>query len=189
MINLLKNVEEDLLEFLQDENIKFHTMYIDYHYPYVKRIWFQYASWRVYLHCIEAFPTEGDGYKDALFHPHPWQSVVKLIHGEYEMGVGHSETNEIPKIDCKLFLSAGSNYEMTEENGWHYVYPIDKDVYSLMITGIKNERVMPLEPDKKFRKLDKNEILDILPYFDHYYKCHLTESKIIKIVNNILKND
>jgi hypothetical protein len=53
------------------------------------------------------------------------------------MGVGHSTTNEIPKTDCKIILRAGSSYEMTEKDGWHYVSPKKGNVISLMVTPNK----------------------------------------------------
>lgn len=165
MIDKLYEVEASLMKDILSKPL--NTLRIDYHQPFVNRIWYQYdETYRVYLHKI--FPAKTSN--DALFHPHPWKSAIRIISGRYEMGVGHSNTNKIPKIDCKLVLSAGTVYEMLEEDGWHYVNPIKKASYSLMVTGELNKRKMPIEPLKEFRKLNKKEISEILEVFETYYR-------------------
>lgn len=168
MIKKLYEIESELYPHLEKmmENINsLNTMHIDYHEPFVNRIWFQYdEKHRVYLHKI--FPSQSS--EAALFHPHPWKSAIRIIWGSYEMGVGHSETNEVPKIDCKLHLPQYTTYEMVEENGWHYVNPRIPS-YSLMVTGELNSRQMPIEPRKEFRKLTEEEITDILDVCMEFY--------------------
>jgi hypothetical protein len=86
------------------------------------------------------------------------------------MGVGHSETDEIPKTDCVLILGPGACYSMTEKNGWHYVSPRKGCVYTLMVIPNKlNGRKMPIEPEKKFRKLTSKEVEDMLYFFSEQY--------------------
>jgi hypothetical protein len=169
MLNKLYEIESQIIELLHhnilDGNIK--TMLIDYHDPLVKRIWFQHEEYRVYLHKI--FPTTNGIGMDALFHPHPWQSAIRILKGQYEMGIGHSVTDEIPSIDCKLILGKDSAYEMTEENGWHYVAPIGGPVFSLMVTGQLNKRKMPVEPKKEFQELKDWEKDDIINAVRSYY--------------------
>ena len=162
MIKLLHHIENNLVDILYKNSANIKTMYIDYHKPYVSRIWFkdEENDCRVFLHKIEPCNES----KEALYHPHKWDSAIKINHGEYEMGIGHSDTNETPVTDCKLILGAGSCYEMTEKDGWHYVSP-KTNVYSLMVTGNLNGREMPIEPDKQFRKLTKMEVEDILYNF------------------------
>ena len=160
MLNVLFTIEKNLPEILKtgEANGLIKTMYIDSHPPIVERIWMPYGDLRIYLHrihpCNESI--------DALFHPHPWKSAIKILSGTYEMGVGHSATNEIPKIDCKSILPTGSYYEMTEEDGWHYVNPLNGPVISLMITGERFSRKMPIEPEKKFRELTIEEKINLL---------------------------
>lgn len=161
LLPILKEVEQNLLELLETSEL--HTLYIDYHKPYVRRIWFQYQEYRVYLHQIE--PTEET---EALYHPHPWDSIIRIIRGSYEMGVGHSMDQTVPKSDCKLILPSGSVYEMTEPNGWHYVSP-QEPIWSLMITGNRNNRQMPVEPHKTFRTLTENETNEILDLVKSVY--------------------
>lgn len=164
MIEVLQEIERILPERLVSRE-GFKSMYIDYHPPIVERIWFPYKEYRVYLHKIHPCNES----KLTLFHPHPWKSAVKIINGKYEMGVGHSKTDEVPAIDCKLVLTKGSTYEMTAENGWHYVNPIDRPVYSLMVTGELFKRKMPVEPKKNFRELTEQEINNILLFFNISY--------------------
>ncbi|MFL5729590.1 MAG: hypothetical protein ACJ75J_08915 [Cytophagaceae bacterium] len=166
MIRILLEIEQKLSELIQGADLK--TMYIDYHKPYVKRIWFSYNSYRIYLHKIEPCNESSE----ALYHPHPWQSAIRILKGRYEMGTGHSDTNVIPATDCKLILPSGTLYEMLEKNSWHYVNPLDGPVYSLMVTGKLNDRPMPVEAKKTFRKLSKEEIEDILHEFKQYYQWH-----------------
>lgn len=173
MIKVLQEIESKLSSLLVENEL--HSMYIDYHKPFVSRIWFQYGDYRVYLHKIESC---GDN-KEALFHPHPWKSAIRLIRGKYEMGIGHSETNDIPNTDCKLILSEGTVYEMTEENGWHYVNPLSVS-YSIMVTGERSNRKMPVEPKKDFRKLNSIEVYDILNVVSNYYKLDLKFEELVK---------
>lgn len=175
MINTLLHVEKLLPELLQIS--KLNSMYIDYHKPFVRRIWFQYGVYRVYLHCIEPCNESSE----ALYHPHPWKSAIRIIDGKYEMGIGHSATNEAPKTDCKLELPIHTMYEMTEPDSWHYVNPIGLPVYSLMVTGERNGRTMPLEPKKEFRKLTEKECINILIQFSEYYKIYFSPEKITEI--------
>lgn len=164
MLNILFEIESKIKELIQSSELK--SMYIDYHPPVVERIWFSYGSYRVYLHKIH--PCQESNV--ALFHPHPWKSAIRILQGKYEMGVGHSENNNIPAIDCKLILPQGTCYEMTDDNGWHYVNPISEPVISLMVTGELSSRKMPIEPDKKFRELTEDEKSFIISQILKYYK-------------------
>ncbi len=175
MIQILSDVEEKLHSLITDS--KFNSMYINYHKPFVSRIWFQYGEYRVYLHKIFACKDS-----EVLYHPHPWQSAIRIIKGRYEMGIGHSKTKKSPITDCKLILPSGTLYEMTEEDSWHYVNPLQEPVYSLMITGKKNERKMPLEPKKDFRTLGTEEYFDILTVFNEYYNWQIPPEEITNLI-------
>jgi hypothetical protein len=163
MLSVLYEVESRLKKLVAKSDL--HTMYIDYHKPYVSRVWFQYGSYRVYLHKIEPCKESSE----ALFHPHPWKSIIRILKGSYEMGIGHSETDEIPTIDCTLELYAPSIYEMVDRNGWHYVRPTVEPVYSLMITGELNDRKGVNSPDHKFRTLTEEEKKDVINTVLSYY--------------------
>lgn len=160
MLNKLREVEDEIVDIIVDMiagKRPYNTMYIDYHPPFVSRLWFQYdEETRVYLHRIEPCTRE-----EALFHPHPWKSAVRVLDG-YLMGVGYSETNEMPNVACTLAMAPGSAYEMVDPNGWHYVRPMLRPSYSLMVTGERNDRDMPVKPDKEFRRLGQEEVQELL---------------------------
>lgn len=177
MKDILIQAEQQLPALLK--NSELHSMYIDYHPPFVKRIWLQYGEYRIYMHRIEPCSSS----PEALYHPHPWHSAIRIVRGHYEMGVGHSASNELPPTDCKLLLGPGTLYEMTEPDGWHYVNPLDKPVYSLMVTGKRSERPMPLEPKKEFRKLNREEQADILRVFNTCYGWGWDDDFIASLVN------
>jgi hypothetical protein len=82
MLELLNKVENNLTDILIRNKDNIQTMYIDYYKPYVKRIWLYDAELdcRIFLHEIETCEES----KDALYHPHKWDSAIKIIHGEYE---------------------------------------------------------------------------------------------------------
>jgi len=164
MLKQLHSVEDILALHLRSD-VNFQSMYIDYHPPVVERIWFQLGIYRVYLHKIHKCNSS----IEALFHPHPWKSAIRIIKGSYETGIGHSATNEIPVIDWKGILAPGSCYEMVEQDAWHYVNPVSSPVYSLMITGEKFERKMPVEPDRKFQPLNPEQFNDIMNTFLEFY--------------------
>ena len=159
MIDKLKEVLVALPQLLLDNQV--HTMYIDYHKPFVSRIWFQLEDMRVFIHKIEPC----DDSNEALYHPHKWDSAMYICSGSYEMGIGHSETTLAPYVtDCRLIIPEGTFYEMTNKDGWHYVNPIDGPCYTVMVTGNLNGRIMPIEPDKEFRTLSQEEVLNILSH-------------------------
>lgn len=91
-------MEKELKSHLQDEN-SWNSVYVDYHKPYVKRLWKQIGANRVYLHQITPYERS-----ESLLHPHPWPSAMKVIGGTYEMGVGYSPTKNIPVIASTLIL-------------------------------------------------------------------------------------
>ncbi len=180
MIEKLLEIEKNLRDILLRSEI--HTMFIDYHKPYVKRIWVQHDDLRIYLHEIDPCGESSE----ALYHPHPWKSAVKILKGHYEMGIGHSSTDEIPKTDCKLILPQGSVYEMIEEDAWHYVNPLDGPIFSLMITGERNQRKMPVEPMKEFRKLTDDEFEKMILTLDDICNWELIDVSLNVIKQNRL---
>jgi hypothetical protein len=163
MLEELYQLEKDLPNHLEDESC-WNSLYVDYHKPYVKRLWKQVGDSRIFLHQI--FPCDRS---ESLLHPHPWPSAMKVIGGTYEMGVGYSETNEVPVIASTLILPINSYYEMLDINSWHYVRPLDKPSFSLMITGKPWNRESP-KSNYKMRELDQSEKRIIFDEFKKLYK-------------------
>ena len=115
LFETLKRAEIILPELL--ENGDWSYLLVDYHPPIVKRLWIPFENCRLQLHEIgSCLPNE------ALWHSHPWNSVIKVLEGSYRMDIGHSETKDAPKdIDCKLILTKGATYVMANPFGWHFV--------------------------------------------------------------------
>lgn len=153
MIDQLKEIEDQIWSGkLSLDPKEWNSLDVDYDPPRVERLWRQLGDTRVYIHMIHPCT-------EALYHPHPWPSAIKILRGSYEMGVGYGPGLAPPPMACKITLAAGSYYEMTDINGWHYVRPSEL-VLSLMITGPKWEREEiksknPLSPlsDKRKQEL------------------------------------
>lgn len=163
MLKNLFNIEKQLPKLLDNKD-NWQSVYVDYHKPFVKRLWKQEGDLRIYLHQI--FPCEKE---ESLLHPHPWPSAMKVISGFYEMGVGYSDTNKEPIIASTLILPENSYYEMVDINSWHYVRPLENPSFSLMITGVPWKRESP-KSSYPLRELQEDEKLIIFQEFERYYK-------------------
>jgi hypothetical protein len=129
MLDILAQVEEALPELLQDESI-WQSLYVDYHPPFVERLWTRWRDYRIYLHRIH--PCERE---QALFHPHPWPSAMRVLEGEYEMAVGFGAGMVTPPIAALMITGGDFRYEMTHPDSWHYVRPLGRPTLSVMVTG------------------------------------------------------
>jgi len=72
---------------------------------------------------------------EALFHPHPWPSAMRVLDGEYEMAIGYGTGATPPPVACLLIAGNNFRYEMTDPHAWHYVRPLGAPTLSLMVTG------------------------------------------------------
>ncbi len=162
MLNVLYAFEKQLPALLQD-TVGWNSVYIDYHKPFVERVWRNYGEYRVSLHhialCEEHTP---------LFHPHPWPSAMRIVAGEYEMGVGYTTGDVAPTIAAKIVMQAGNQYEMTNPHGWHYVRPLTPNTLSLMIAGKPWSRNV-VKVEKPLHALSNQAVLNILSKFRLFY--------------------
>lgn len=166
MFNILEEIEKQLPQLLQQEDI-WQSVYVDYHLPFVKRLWTSITldgqDYRIYLH--EILPCK---LEDCLFHPHPWPSIIKILSGQYKMTVGYGQGMNPPETAMTLTLPAGTIYEMINPDGWHAVCPINKSSFSLMVTGKPWER-QSHKSTKTLMPLDISENISILNSFKEYY--------------------
>jgi hypothetical protein len=162
MLDILHRVENQLPEMLQEE-AEWSSLFIDYHPPVVERLWRQWFDFRIYLHRIH--PCEPG---EALFHPHPWPSAMHVLDGAYEMAIGYGAGEKEPPIAARVTLCAGSEYEMTDPNGWHYVRPLDSPTMSLMIAGKPWDPSLP-KSGKVLNPLAEKQKEEILAFFREYY--------------------
>lgn len=117
---------------------KFHRMWVDHE-----------DGFRVNLH-----ETTSTGEKP-VYHTHPWPSVMLILRGGYEMGLGTHG-----KEGARLYLPAGSYYELYQGDGWHWVEP-PKPSLSLMLTWGDGELT-------GFKPLDEETQRHILTGFNDY---------------------
>ena len=164
MLSKLYTIEHELPALLFTE---WNSLYINYHPPIVERLWRQVGEYRVYLHRIH---TCAPG--QALLHPHPWPSAIRVLEGSYEMGVGYGKGTTPPPIACKMIMhiEPGSTlcYEMADPDGWHYVRPIGGPSLSLMVTGKPWNREAPRSNDP-LSPMSEQQITDLLNQFKTYY--------------------
>jgi hypothetical protein len=129
MLDALAYVEHFLPELLQDET-SWRSLYVDYHPPIVERLWTCWKGYRIYLHRIH--PCER---AEALFHPHPWPSAMRVLEGKYEMAVGFGSGMETPPVAALMIARGDFQYEMVHPDSWHYVRPLGEPTFSVMVTG------------------------------------------------------
>lgn len=152
MLDRLDEMVRRLPELLAAPNRHlWRSVHVTYHPPRVERLWIQLEDHRLFLHRIH--PCEES---DALFHPHPWPSAVRVVSGQYEHRVGWRRSNdtnlvETWRVATTSVLGAGSTYEMVEPEAWHSVRPLEAPSDSIMVVGpLYEPRVkMPNAPTEK----------------------------------------
>jgi len=158
MIDLFPEAIEYLRTIMGNDplnpKIEWRSSFIDYHKPYVERLWIPWREYRLSIHRVYPCKTE-----EALYHNHPWPQAIKIISSwGYEMGIGYGEDK--PPITCKLVFNNATKYthhtyEMLTPNSWHYVRPVIVSSISLMITGKPWKQES--KPKYNFRELSKQE--------------------------------
>jgi hypothetical protein len=134
MLDVLAMAEAALPALLLDGGI-WQSLHVDYHPPTVDRLWTRWGEYRLFLHRIHpCAPGE------ALFHPHPWPSAMRVLDGEYEMAVGFGQGMAEPPFAARMVARGDFRYEMTHPDAWHYVRPIGGPTLSIMVTGKPWER-------------------------------------------------
>ncbi len=164
MLEILHEVEVALPGILRGDESLWKGLLVDYHLPVVERLWQDYKGFRVCLHRIHPCASG-----EALFHPHPWPSAMRVLKGTYEMAIGYGAGEKEPPIAARIITCAGSEYEMTDKDGWHYVRPISEPTLSLMISGKPWTRPSP-KSDRPLKPLLVNERRDILDLFREFYQ-------------------
>ncbi len=162
MLDVLALAEEALPGLLLDEGI-WQSLLVDYHPPTVDRLWTRWRDYRVFLHRIH--PCERG---EALFHPHPWPSAMRVLDGEYEMAVGFGAGMQEPPFAARMVARGDFRYEMTHPDAWHYVRPIGRPTLSVMVTGKPWERESH-KSTKSLMPLDAEVIAELLRQFRTRY--------------------
>ena len=163
MLVTLREAEIVLPKWLEDTS-QWNSVYVDYHPPFVERLWRQWGDYRVFLHRIHPCRPE-----EALFHPHPWPSAMKILSGKYEMAVGFGGGEAPPPVATTIILVEGTMYEMTHPDSWHYVRPLEEPAMSLMVAGKPWGRLFP-GPETKLQPLSEEQQERIFSFFRQIYK-------------------
>jgi len=119
--------QRELPALLRDSGTPWQSLNVTYEDPHVERVWVQLGEYRILLHRIH--PCDRP-----LKHPHPWPSAVRILSGQYKMGVGRLGHDGDAEV-ATFVLTAASSYEMLHPHGWHYVQPLYKPSLSVMLTG------------------------------------------------------
>jgi hypothetical protein len=162
MLDVLTQLEQSLPAMLLDESI-WHSLYVDYHPPTVERLWAPWRECRAFLHRIH--PCERG---QALFHPRPWPSAMRVLEGEYEMAVGFGPGMVAPPVAALMVSRGDFRYEMTHPDSWHYVRPLAEPTLSVMVTGKPWDRESP-RSSKPLRPLHAEQAAELLRLFRARY--------------------
>lgn len=162
MLDVLYDVEKRLEDLLLWED-GWNSIFVNYHLPFVERLWRQDGENRIYLHRI--LPCER---KNSLFHPHPWPSAMRICQGRYKMSLGYGKGDTPPPIAATLIMQPHSVYEMTSEDAWHNVVPIGMPTMSLMVTGKPWNRTAP-KSHTQLLPLSQEKRDEIRAFFYSYY--------------------
>lgn len=157
MLKELREVEGALADLLQDED-SWKGLDVSYHPPRVERLWRPWKKeFRVYLHRVHTCKPE-----EALFHPHPWPSAMRVVYGGYEMFVGFGSGDKEPSKMAKIILPESSAYEMSHPDAWHSVRPLGRTAMSIMVTGKPWNRWSPgsEEPLEELSKKQRRILFD-----------------------------
>lgn len=169
MLDVLQRAEAALPllipQLLEKDYGGWHSLAVRYHKPYVDRLWRPFENrYRIYLHRIEDCEKE-----EALFHPHPWPSAMRVVLGSYTMAIGYGKGDTPPPIASTLILPEGAAYEMTDPDSWHYVVPRFGPSYSVMVTGEPWGRTSP-GAREEHRSLSSVEFNRLYTVFATKYK-------------------
>lgn len=174
MIEVLEEVERELPKLLQDVE-GWQSVFVDYHPPYVERLWRPWKEYRVSLHRI--YPCER---AESLFHPHPWPQAVRVLDGNYEMGLGYGKGDTPPPVAQVITVRGNFTYTMLDPDGWHYVRPVGTPSLSLMVTGKPWGRPAP-KSTKVLGKLDPFKVANLITAFMTFYPSSRIGTGVIHV--------
>lgn len=128
MIHLLPEVKSLLLSTWGKSIAGWTGICVNYERPHVERLWRQWGEHRVFLHRLHACDRHV-----ALYHPHPWPSVVWVLpstFGEtYRTDIGVKD-----QVLTSIESSGGTTFEMLDPDLYHRVYPTGNSL-SIMVIG------------------------------------------------------
>lgn len=168
MIDELKSIERISIKDLLNSSDVWNSIKVDYHHPYVERLWTDIEDYRLSLHVIHRCEMT-----ESLYHPHNWPSAMHILDGIYQMGIGynkkglHTEPSDISTLTT--FENHGEMYyEMVEKDGYHYVKPSSDVCHTIMLSGIPWGTGSP-KSDKPLTELSEERKEEIRKWFLDYF--------------------
>lgn len=155
MICVLKTVETILPVLLADESL-WRGLYADSEKPYLKRLWLQWYQYRINLHHFTACAST-----EEFPHPHPWQMAVRILEGNYSMGLGRGQDLVMPpKLTYKKY-EPGDCYEMLEVDEWHAIRPLGDEALTIMVSGpviYGDNKIRSNKPSRDLTMVERTEL-------------------------------
>lgn len=143
MFAKLARAESELPQFLRESPSNWNTLYIDYHPPFVERVWRPWGAGRINLHIIHLCPAV-----QALKHAHDWDAAFRQVRNSYEMPFGIIRGGNEYIETGRFLIAPGSCYTLQAETMWHAVHqaehlvaPPDEVVNTVMVTDPPLKRV------------------------------------------------
>lgn len=130
MIHVLKTIESILPTLLNEES-EWKGLYADSEKPHLKRLWRQWYQYRINLHNFTACEAT-----EEFPHPHPWRIAVRILEGNYLMGLGRGSNLLTPPPLTYKEYKPGDCYEMIDEDEWHAIRPIGSEALTIMVSGL-----------------------------------------------------
>ncbi len=163
MLNILKAVESVLPELLREAS-SWKGLYADSEKPHLKRLWRQWNEYRVNLHHFTACEPE-----EEFPHPHPWQMAVRILEGNYVMGLGKSsDLTVVPPLTYRNY-NPGDCYEMLGSDEWHAIRPLGDEALTIMVSGPPLFEQNKVHSNRAARELTSAERADLLARIRTHY--------------------
>jgi hypothetical protein len=171
MLDVLSEAEQQLPQLVKSLD-GWRSLFVNYHAPFVERLWRPFGTeHRLFLHCIHRCSV-----KEALLHPHPWPSAIRVLEGLYGSLIGAGSGTETPPVVYQTVVQASPQtayrYAMLHPDGWHAVIPLTGYVYSVMVTGKPWNRPIPSvtqEAVGSLRELSPERAEELLAVFREFY--------------------
>jgi hypothetical protein len=131
LVEVLPKVKQWINEDLESGNFdRWDSLVINRRKPHTYRVFTMDGENRICLHRFE--PCEES---DAFKHPHPWPAAFIVMAGSYRHWLGRSKDLESqPDEVMDSVMRPGSIYEITENQTWHGVIPLET-AYTIMLNG------------------------------------------------------
>jgi hypothetical protein len=164
MIHVLQTIESFMPALLKEES-EWKGIYADSKKPHLRRLWRQWYQYRINLHYFTECAAE-----EEFPHPHPWKMAVRVLEGDYLMGLGVDTTSLhiVPELSYTRF-KAGDYYEMLDEDEWHAIRPLGHEALTVMVSGpviYEKNRVHSNSTSRELSQAERGHLFEKIKF--HY---------------------